>query len=137
MDDEKIINFKSCPEFYEKEKDGRKPNTERFFDGADNTKRKQRLERNEPYLIRITNTKTGESFLRRITDISRWEDIWIISWDATEQARASAVIEWLERDGAKAFSDAQEDVFKENGGRAFLQDVMKKIVAKLREKKED
>jgi hypothetical protein len=95
-DEEIIIDFKSNSEFYEKEKDGRKPNTERFFDGADNTKREQRLERGEPNTIRITNTKTGESFKRKITDISQWEDIWIISWDATTEARAS------EQDKAKA-----------------------------------
>ena len=62
----KII-VKSVPEMWEKERSGRKKATVRKLDGKDT--------------IVFINTETGEKFERRITDITVWEDLIIISYD--------------------------------------------------------
>lgn len=63
-----MITFKSAPAFFEKEKDGRKPNTFRKDDPND--ARFQRLNEKrwleQPTRIRIINTETGETFIRTI-----------------------------------------------------------------------
>lgn len=72
------IYFKSLPEFFEKEKDGRKPNTVRSlvpgeysnFD-ANRTKIKK---------ICIVNSETREPFFRILTDISEFKNLVIFSW---------------------------------------------------------
>lgn len=71
------IHFKSIPENYEKEKDGRKPNTLRS-----NKSYAEHLssEVMQPTIIIIENSKTGEYFTRQITDITIWQDWVIISW---------------------------------------------------------
>ena len=61
----KII-VKSVPEMWEKEKSGAKSCTVRTLDGRD--------------MIKIINTETGESFARKITDISVWNGQIIISF---------------------------------------------------------
>jgi len=60
------IKVKSCPEFFEKEKSGLKPNTVRKLDGLD--------------LIEIENTEGKESFVRTIRDISVFDGRVIISF---------------------------------------------------------
>lgn len=62
----KII-VKSVPEMWEKERSGRKKATVRKLDGKDT--------------IIFVNTETGEKFERRITDITVWEDLIVISYD--------------------------------------------------------
>jgi predicted SpoU family rRNA methylase len=52
------ICVKSYPEYFEKEKDGRKPFTARVLDGKD--------------IIEITNTETDEKIERNITDITSY-----------------------------------------------------------------
>lgn len=61
-----IIEVKSIPENFEKEKLGTKPCTIRQLDGHD--------------ILRIKNTKTNEVIERGITDISVWGDSIIISF---------------------------------------------------------
>jgi len=61
----KII-VKSFPENFEKEKSGIKPCTIRELDGKDT--------------ITIINTKTKEKIERKITDISFWKGMFLISF---------------------------------------------------------
>ena len=63
---------------FEKEKDGRKPNTFRKIDEFD-----ERFESlfNDCRLITIENVCTGECFQRKITDVSVWDGWMIISWE--------------------------------------------------------
>ena len=68
----KII-VKSIPENWEKENDGRKPNTVRHLDGAD--------------VIEVVNTETGEKFEEVITDIRNWKGMIIISWKTGTPAK--------------------------------------------------
>lgn len=60
------IEVKSIPENWEKERDGRKPNTVRVLDGKD--------------FIVVHNTDTKEFFEREISDITIWKNQIIISW---------------------------------------------------------
>ena len=78
------IFFKSEPENYFKEKHGSKPNTARILDRKDELAvqaARDKLER-----ISITNTYSGRSFERELTDITNFNfthediDIWIFSW---------------------------------------------------------
>ena len=85
-----LVDFKSVPFNYDKEKDGRKPNTLRRFSVIDDPRRNL-LERwadldLSPLSqhIRITNTETGESFERSITDVTYWDGWFIISWKHEE-----------------------------------------------------
>jgi hypothetical protein len=73
----KQIILKSTPENWEKEKDGRKPNTLRTKESF--------IEHNEglwplPDRVVIENTQTHKVFGRMITDITFWEGWVIISW---------------------------------------------------------
>jgi hypothetical protein len=87
------ITFKSTPENYAKECDGRKCNTCRKRDDLVQMEyapehcdprfillddfRYEKIDRLE---IQLVNTETGESFTRQITDVTLWEGIYIISW---------------------------------------------------------
>ena len=77
MNKHNTIHFKSIPENYEKEKDGRKPNTLRTLESYT-----EHLfsEETEPEFIIIENSITGEFFTREISDISFWDKWVIISW---------------------------------------------------------
>ena len=94
MNDEVVVDFKSIPENYEKEEDGRKPNTLREVERSDH--RFAALDCKTATHVRIHNTITHKSFKRKITDITYWCHQFIISWDATDQARASAIKEGLQ-----------------------------------------
>jgi len=72
------VKFKSIPEMYEKEKSGIKPNTIRKIEGFD--ERFNKLVSGECKTIVIENKETGEKFFREITDVSIWNDLFIISW---------------------------------------------------------
>jgi len=73
-----MVKFKSIPEMWIKEKNGRKPNTVREIDEMDT--RFQMLMESETNLITIENSETGETFSRAITDVSIWNNLMIISW---------------------------------------------------------
>ena len=73
-----LVKFKSIPENYVKEKDGRKPNTERVIEATD--VRWKKLSKGIATHVRITNTETGEYFTRKITDVTFWNGIVVISW---------------------------------------------------------
>ena len=79
------IEFKSLPEFYEKEADGRKSNTTRFVSEKEDAIIQDRF--NDIKYIKIKNTNERyckESFVRRLRDISRFKScgqiIYIFSW---------------------------------------------------------
>jgi len=79
------IYFKSIPEFYDKEKSGRKPNTIRYPGSA---LEKTQFEQFEKYFgntlyafITITNTLNPEfTFSRTLTDIFHYKSMWVFSW---------------------------------------------------------
>jgi len=85
------IRFKSIPEMWEKEFDGRKPNTVRKIDYIDGrfckllSYVKDCTSFSWDGLIEIKNTETQEIFKRRITDVSIWKDLMIISWKHEEK----------------------------------------------------
>ena len=73
------LEFKSIPSFYYKEQDGSKPNTCRKIEESD--PRDKILSEGYPRYIRIRNAGNPKlSFIRKITDVSYWDGIWIISW---------------------------------------------------------
>jgi hypothetical protein len=73
-----IVDFKSLPQYYSKEQDGRKPNTVRVINSED--ERFKMLESGQAKRIRITNIETGEHFIRYITDYTIWSGCGVISW---------------------------------------------------------
>jgi hypothetical protein len=78
MTDTLIVEFKSTPEMYAKEQDGRKSNTLRFTDPAD--LRFIALAKGKATHIEIINKASGEHFKRKITDYTEWGEWSIISW---------------------------------------------------------
>jgi len=79
----KSVSFKSLPEYYEKEYDGRKPNTIRAVDYETDGRfhaLKEWSETGELGHICIINSETKDAFMREITDISYWGEFVIISW---------------------------------------------------------
>lgn len=76
-----IVEFKSIPVWYEKEKVGIKNNTVRFIDDQDNRFMKLR---NGCKRIRIRNTETEKCFERNISDYSEWQGFAIITWRHTK-----------------------------------------------------
>ena len=80
-----IIDFKSIPELYEKENLGLKSNTVRRKDD-ENDLRFQVLDgwicaTIKNLAIRIINSKdTTQFFERAVTDVTKWEGLYIISW---------------------------------------------------------
>ncbi len=85
----KRIKFRSNPENWRKEYLGLKPNTVRSFDED------IRFEILNSFIdgtwnlidIEIENTKTTETFIRRITDITVIDTYYIISWDINDKFR--------------------------------------------------
>ena len=80
-----LIMFKSIPEMFEKEKDGRKPNTFRRPDNMHEIVQMdvfaREFQKGQKY-IQIENSETGETFVRRLTDISFYDGFFIYSWSA-------------------------------------------------------
>ena len=70
-----IIGFVSTYEMYKIEESGVKPNTLRVL----KFKQEQRLKKATH--IRIRKGYTKECFTRRITNITKWDNNWIISWN--------------------------------------------------------
>ena len=79
IDERNIVKFKSAPFYYSKEKAGLKPNTVRRVESDE---RFSKLTNRTAHFITIQNSKNGKQFIRRITDISFWEGLVIISWEA-------------------------------------------------------
>lgn len=91
------IIFKSVPEMFHKEKNGLKCNTVRTISMGmyhEAIKRYRYSKEYKEFLvfmqdfnilpdksIQIVNSVTGESFTRRLTDISSFEDHFIFSWE--------------------------------------------------------
>jgi hypothetical protein len=76
----KYLVFKSEPLFFFKERDGSKPNTIREVKDKDDY-RLHLLEHGNPKKIKIINAGNPKMFFtRKITDISYWNGLWIISW---------------------------------------------------------
>ena len=79
------IIFKSAPEYYQKEKSGLKCNTVRQITKPDEYKAfhdfYRCFEAISNKTIKIINSESGESFLRRITDISIFKEVYIFSWE--------------------------------------------------------
>ena len=72
------IIWKSQTEYYEKERTGMKKNTERVLsleEEAELIKHISELKR-----IQIWNPETHEGFNRTLTDMTKWNGIWIFSW---------------------------------------------------------
>ena len=82
-----VVQFKSFPSFFAKEKSGVKNNTVRVATEMDDERfttlrywyHSQRYGK-----IRITNSDTGDYFERQIRDITFWMDMWIISWEHSD-----------------------------------------------------
>ncbi len=80
----KTIKFKSKPENWKKEYSGLKRNTTRIFNEGFDI-RKEVLDdciagKWNLIDIEIENTKTTEIFTRHVTDVTPFENIYIISW---------------------------------------------------------
>ena len=81
----KRITFKSTPDNWKKEYLGLKPNTLRKIDASDDI----RWGVLNDFIfgawniidIEIENTETTEVFVRRVTDVTRFDDFFIISWE--------------------------------------------------------
>jgi hypothetical protein len=85
----KTIQFKSTPENWIKEYTGLKSNTIRKFTES-NDVRKEILRDwidniTKIINIEIYNTTTQEFFTRRITDVTKFEDYFIISWNSEDR----------------------------------------------------
>jgi len=78
-----LVEFKSVPENYAKEKSGVKPNTERTVPSDD--PRFSSLNERQAKRIRIINAETKEYFERIITDITWWDGRFTISWRHLEE----------------------------------------------------
>jgi len=105
-----LVIFKSIPEFYEKERDGRKPNTERIisYNGDDDfalAKCQSAMNEGRRAKVEIICTGiapesgvTGEMFFRTITDISLV---------GTILGKVMVVISWEHEDGMGEFIDGE------------------------------
>ena len=80
----KQITFKSTPENWKKEYLGLKRNTVREFKEKGDLRQEIILEyiREELNLLNvvIVNTRTKEEFTRSVTDVTGFNDLYIISW---------------------------------------------------------
>ena len=79
------IEFKSTPEYWRKEYLGLKPNTLREYGGGGEDIRFELLNKWVKGTINILtitmiNSKTGERFFRRVSDVTVYKGWWIISW---------------------------------------------------------
>ena len=77
------VEFKSIPEYFIKEKSGRKSNTIRDYNSLD--KRHKLLIEGRAETIMIKNTETKETFVRKITDVCFFKGMLVISWKHNSQ----------------------------------------------------
>lgn len=85
-DEDMEIEFKSRPDFYEKEEAGLKPNTVRFMPRTNPQRAILYRIINDNLIdhleVRIRNSQSeDESFVRKVRDISFFRDHCIISWE--------------------------------------------------------
>ena len=90
-----IVCFKSEDKFFRKERDGIKPNTIRIqqVDINRDFDEERRFEKLDAFMngktnslnIEIENVQTGDRFERSVKDVSKWNDIYIISWTHPSQ----------------------------------------------------
>lgn len=87
MEGKKRIDFKSTPENYRKEYLGLKRNTVRDLaeDSSCNDIRREILDEFiigdlDNLFVRIIKTSTSESFERKVTDVTFFSGVYIISW---------------------------------------------------------
>lgn len=78
------ISFKSIKEYYVKEKADLKNNTIRLI-GSNYDKRKILLNKFvnkeiEELYIKITSTTSDDYFIRKVRDVSMWDEFYIITW---------------------------------------------------------
>jgi len=95
MSDDRIVEFKSFPEHYEKEKNGIRISTYRYFEGGEKPtdERFKRLFDGTAKLIQIRNSITEEAFLRQITDVAIYGfDMCIISWRDDSKVSKKALL---------------------------------------------
>lgn len=82
------IEFKSIPEMFRKEYLGLKPNTLRVIE-IDDIRRGfcEKFIDNKLNILWITiiNSKTGEKFTRYVTDVTFWNNQYLISWDSSSR----------------------------------------------------
>ncbi len=78
-----VVEFKSVPEMFKREKWGSKPNTVRKLPMGGKREEKLRIwaSLRDFGQIVITNSKSKESFIRDVTDVSIWQGLVIISWE--------------------------------------------------------
>ena len=91
---ETTIEFKSTPDKFYTERSGLKPNTIRRITMWSELKEfeafYQRYLHNKTvvnpdlYRIKIINTLTKEEFIRVLTDITQFEDLFVFSWNGEE-----------------------------------------------------
>jgi len=70
---------------YDKEESGIKPNTLRIL----NFNKEQKLK--ESTHIKIRRGYTRNYFMRKITDKTKWDNNWIISWNPNQKQRKKEV----------------------------------------------
>lgn len=73
------ICFKSKPEFFEKEQDGKKKNTVRGLGFVES--KELEVFKDKITHIQIVNADNGAFFVRELTDISEWAGVTIFSWN--------------------------------------------------------
>lgn len=79
----RIIEFKSIPLYFDKEKTDRKNNTVRQWEDND-----WRFDLLDEFIsgveiemdIMVVNTQTNEKFIRHIQDVTEWNGLYIITW---------------------------------------------------------
>ena len=77
------ITFKSVPEYYRRESLGLKNNTVRKVEVEDvrfDILSDFEMEAITDLEIEIINTDTKESFVKRVTDVCKFDEYYIISW---------------------------------------------------------
>ena len=95
-----LIIFKTKTPYYEKEEDGNKSNTVRQVGDADSRfdDLMEIIQADDYYgrldKIKIINAKTGESFERIITDVTYYDERFIISWDSKECLLEGERVKW-------------------------------------------
>src|SRR3990167_6176160 len=106
MKEDNIIKFKSAPENWKKEFSGIKNNTIRKQDRVSDERFrliKKFMNKNiDKLYIKIENTETGEIFKREVSDVTVFQDWYLISW-VTPHERCIINLE------AEAISDNMTD----------------------------
>jgi len=82
-----LVRFRSSPDMYDLESGGRKPNTVRILDSDDGKLdlAKEALASGRAAYIAIERTSGGETFCRRLADVTRvgellGKSVWVLSW---------------------------------------------------------